>query len=264
MAQVPYAGDGPQLSPDSRAPDDYERLDVNPNQFGASVGTGLEQLGAGVQKAQQFYGQVSVDDQVNKVMSAADVIRRGDPNGVQRDASGQPVLGPDGKPQPDTGFLGLRGEAAMQARPSVEAQIDQTIAAARTNLSSPEQQLQFDTQTRRMRSAWANEIGQHALQQNQTWAVGVASSAADQARQHIAANSADPEEVKHGLEDLTNARVKAAQLQYGDDPTILADAMRKARGEGAVTQVEALQNSRPARRQTGARGQQDRPAARDL
>ena len=243
---MPYSGDGPTIAPDSRAPDDLERIDVSPDQFGASVGQGLQQLGAGVEQAVKFHDQVSVDDQVNKVMSAADIIRRGDPNGVQRDASGQPVLGPDGKPQQDLGYLGMKGEDALHARGGVEQQIDQQISAARANLTSPEAQLQFDQQTRRMRSGWANEIGQHAEQQAQTWGVGVQNSAADLARQQIAANPSDPEQWKHALADLVQARVRQAQLTYGNDPTAAADAARKARAEGAVTQVEALLNRDPS------------------
>ncbi len=194
---------------------------------------------------EQFHDQVSVDDQVNKVMSAADVIRRGDPNGVQRDANGQPVLGPDGKPQQNLGYLGMKGEDALHARGGVEAQIDQQIAAARSNLSSPEARLQFDQQTRRMRSAWANEIGDHAERQAQVWGVGVQNSAADLARQQIAANPGDSEEVLHRTADLVQARVRQAQLTYGNDPTAAADAGRKARAESATTQVEALLNKNP-------------------
>ena len=40
MATVPYSGSGPDVTPDTRAPDDYQRLDVNPSQFGAAVGQG--------------------------------------------------------------------------------------------------------------------------------------------------------------------------------------------------------------------------------
>ena len=250
MATVPYSGAGPDVTPDTRAPDDYQRIETNPDMFGASIGKGLDQLEAGIQKAQQFYGQVAVDDQVNKVMSTADTIRRGDPNKIATGPDGNPILGSDGKPQPDLGYLGLRGEDAMRARPGVESQIDSAIAASRANLSTPEQQLEFDKQTRRMRSAWADEIGQHAERQNQTWAIGVANSAADQARQHIAANVDNPAEFQNGLEDLTHARLKQAQLTYGDDPSIQADAMQKARGEAAATRIEALQNIDPLRAKT--------------
>ncbi len=246
IAQVPYSGDGPNVAADSRAPDDLERLDVRPDQFGAAMGQGLQQLGQGVEQAVKFHDQVSVDDQVNKVMSAADIIRRGDPNGVQRDAGGQPVLGPDGQPQPDLGYLGMRGEDAMHARPQVLSSIDQTIAAARANLTSPEAQLQFDQQTRRMRSGWANEVGDHAEKQSQVWGVGVQNSAADLAKQQITASPSDPEQWKHALADLVQARVRQSQLTYGNDPTAAADAARKARAEGAVTQVEALLNRDPS------------------
>ncbi len=216
-----------------------------PTSSAPPIGQGLQQLGQGVEQAVKFHDQVSVDDQVNKVMSAADIIRRGDPNGVQRDAGGQPVLGPDGQPQPDLGYLGMRGEDAMHARPQVLSSIDQTIAAARANLTSPEAQLQFDQQTRRMRSSWANEVGDHAEKQSQVWGVGVQNSAADLAKQQITASPSDPEQWKHALADLVQARVRQSQLTYGNDPTAAADAARKARAEGAVTQVEALLNRDP-------------------
>ncbi len=181
MATVPYSGSGPDVAPDSRPPDDYTRLDVNPDQFGAAIGKGLDQHGAGVQKAQQFYGQVSVDDQINKLMDGADKIQRGDPGKVATGSKGLPIVGPDGSPQPDLGYYGLRGGDAMRARPQVKSQLDQLITAGRANLSTPEQKLQFDDQSRRLRSAWANGIGQHAETESKDWAGGVVNAAADQA-----------------------------------------------------------------------------------
>ncbi len=250
MATVPYSGDGPQVAPDTRPPDDYQRIETNPDMFGAGIGKGLDQLGAGIQHAQQFYGQVAVDDQVNKVMTAADTIRRGDPNKAAVGPDGMPILGSDGKPQPDLGYLGLHGEDAGRARAGADSRIDAAIAASRANLSTSEQQLEFDKQTRRMRSGWANEIAEHAERENQTWAVGVANASADQARQHIAANSDNQVELENGVNALLGARVKQAQLKYGEDPTIAADALANAKSEVAVTRVQALQNIDPLRAKT--------------
>ncbi len=133
----------------------------------------------------------------------------------------------------------------MRARPDVEAQLDQLQQAGSAGLPSPESRLQFEGYTRRLRSNFAERIGQHTEQQATVYRTGVNDSTADLARQSIAANPEDPEALKHGLADLTTARVKEAQAASGGDPTMMAAAAQRARAEGSTTQVEALLNKNP-------------------
>ena len=242
MATVPYSGSGPDVTPDTRAPDDYQRIETNPDMFGASIGKGLDQLGAGVQTAQKFFGQVAADDQTNHFQDTTTKLLYGDPS--------KQVMRPDGTVGPDSGYFGLKGRAATDARDGIEAQIAQAEKQGRANLTSPEQQLQFDSYTRRLRTNLSEKIGAYSEAQRQDWSVGVAGSQADQARQQIAANSDNQVELENGVHALLGARVKQAQLKYGEDPTIAADALANAKSEVTVTRVESLQNIDPLRAKT--------------
>ena len=237
MAQTPYDGAGPQVAPDTRPPDDYSRLDVRPDQFGAGIGQGLQQLGQGIEQDEKFHGQVAASDATNAYESQATKLLWGDPS--------KQVQQPDGTMGPDTGFFGLRGDAAMRARPQIEAQLDQLQQQGGAGLPSPESKLQFDSYTRRLRTNLGERVGQYTEQQAQTWRAGVNESTADLARQRIATDPEDPEALQHGLSDLINARVKEAQVTSGGDLTMMRAAEQRARGEGATTQVEALLNRNP-------------------
>ena len=77
----------PSVAPDSRPPDDYQRINAKPEQFGGLVAQGLEKAGQGIQKAgenifdiAQFQGKVNADDQVNHYITGRDRILYGDPS----------------------------------------------------------------------------------------------------------------------------------------------------------------------------------------
>lgn len=237
MADVPY-NPTPTASPDATAPDARIRVSVSPEQFGAAIGRGLEKAGAGLEQASdsafkvhEFYGKVAVDDQINKVMIASDRIRRGDPT--------KTVIGPDGKPQPDLGYLGTTGSDALHQRePAIKA-MDDAISAARQNLKTPQQQLEFDSQTRRLRSMWTDQIGAHADTQYRGYAVGVNRTAADLAIGQITANP-EGDAFEHARADLINARVKAAQIQFGDSDDAKLAAVAAAKREAIVTRAKTF------------------------
>jgi hypothetical protein len=76
MTDVPYSG-VPSVAPTAAPPDDYQRIQVNPEEFGGAIAAGEEKAGqAAVQAATdlfdiaQFHGQVNVDDQINHTISA--------------------------------------------------------------------------------------------------------------------------------------------------------------------------------------------------
>ena len=238
MASVPYTGDGPQLAPDSRAPDDYERLDVNPNQFGAGVGSGLEQLGAGVQKAQQFYGQVAADNATNDFQDFATKKLYGDP--------AKQVPQPDGTMGPDTGYMGLRGRAALDARPQLETDFSDRLAQTRSTLNSPEQQQQFDNFTRRYRANVSQTIGSHADNQFGAWAGETNKATGDLSLQHIATSPLDGPSVAHATQDLISSRVKDAQMRGGGD-ALIQEAQSSARRDALRAQVEAVGATDPSK-----------------
>jgi muramidase (phage lysozyme) len=239
MAQVPY-NPVAEVAPDVRSPDDYLRVQSSPDMFGGLLARGLEQAGAGASKASQFFGQVAADDASNNFQDFANKLLHGDPS--------KTITGPDGQPQQDTGYLGLKGRAALDARPGVESQLDEYLKSTRSGLTSAEQQLQFDNFSRRYRSYVAGQIGTHADDQSQLWFQQVNKSSSDLALQHIAADPDNPAQVAAGASDLINARVKTAMLlgaQPGDPA--YQDAVQGGKRDALKMQIEAIGVRDPSR-----------------
>lgn len=240
MATVPYGEGVATVAPDDRTPDDYQRIQTNPGQFGGLIAQGAEQLGAGASHAAQFFGQAAADDASNNYQDAVTKILHGDPN--------KTVPGPDGKPTQDTGYLGLQGAAALNARPGVEKRLDDLQTSIRAGLTTPEQQLQFDNFTRRYRSYASGQIGTFADAQSKQWAGAVNQDTASLAINHIGANPDDPAQVAAGASDLIHARVKDAQLHGAveGDPVYNA-AVASGKRDALKAQVQAIGVKDPAR-----------------
>jgi len=244
MAEVPYGGGVPQATPDTRVPADvYQRIDARPEQFGGAIARGVEKLGAGageastnVFNAAAFYGKTVADDASNQRQKAGVDILHGDPTRPATDADGKPILGPDGKPLPDTGFLGRTGADAMRAWPAAKKQLDDLDKQFRSNLTTPEQQLEYDNFTRRLRAIEDSQIGTHADTQTKTWMQTKNKDGADLQLQIIATNVGDTpletEQRTHAFSDLLRFRTQAAQVASRNDPTAISDAMATARRDG--------------------------------
>lgn len=240
MAQVPYSEGVNSVEPQVQAPNDYQNISTSPNQFGAGIGEGLKELGQGMSVASKFYGQVAADNVSNNFQEQVDKLLHGDPN--------KTTIGPDGQPVQDIGYLGLKGRAALDARPATSSAIDEALKNARAQLTSPEQQLQFDNFSRRYRSMAMGQMGTHADQQANQWYNQVNKDTEVLAIGHIAANADDPELVKHGTEDLISARVKNAQLQ-GAQPgdSVYNAAVVSGKRDALIAQVNSIGVKDPAR-----------------
>src|ERR1700691_113948 len=161
MAQLNYHEGVPDVTPREQAPDDYQREQATPEEFGGLIAQGAEKAGAGALGTAKFFGQVAADNASNEFQDRATKVLYGDPN--------KQTIGPDGQPQPDLGYLGLKGRAALDARPQVEKQFDDLTKEIRTGLQTPDQQLQFDDFTRRYRNILTESIGRHADEQANQW-----------------------------------------------------------------------------------------------
>lgn len=232
MADVPYGQGVPDVNPQTDAPNDYQ--DVQPR-----AAQGLVALGQGASKAGDFFNNVASDDAFNEFQDGITKILRGDPNKMVPSANGM---------VPDTGYLGLKGRSALDARPAVQQQMDDLLTQIRGGLQNPEQELAFDTASRRYRSSAMLDIGAHADDQANTWYTTVNAASEKNAVDTIANNPDDPQKVAAGLSDLTNARLKQAQLngaQPGDP--IWTDTVNQSRRDAATTQIQAIGATDPAR-----------------
>lgn len=246
MANVPYGEGVPTVTPEVRAPDDYQHEQANPEQTGGLVAKGLENLGQGTERAaanifdiSQFVGKINVDDQVNHWVTDHNKILYGDP--------AKTTIGPDGKPVPDTGYYGLQGRAASDQRDATLKQLEDLRQEGAKNLKSPQEKLEYDTQTRRMYADSEQRTGLHADQQWKSWAGNVNVSGADTRLAAIARFPDDLESFKHNTKDLIDFRVQEAQLKYGNDPTITQQVVDQAKAEATAARLQAIAVKDPSK-----------------
>jgi hypothetical protein len=150
----------PSVSPSPTPGSDYQQIGgTTPEAFGAGVGRAESQLGATAETAarglesiviqqQHLTNQVAANNSTNYVMDEVTKVLHGDPN----------------KPG-DVGYYGLKGIDAVNARQTTAKQLDDLITGARSKLGNSRQQIEFDSETRRMRNYWMGEIGRHYDQQ---------------------------------------------------------------------------------------------------
>jgi hypothetical protein len=241
MPSPPYNEGLASVAPTPNTPNDYlSSSAATPAAFGGQIAEGGQKLGQGALASAQFFGKVAADDASNQFQDFATKLLHGDPN--------KTITGPDGQQTPDTGYLGLRGRAALEQRPQIEEQLDEKVKQLRGNLQSPDQQLEFDNFTRRYRSMASERIGTHADGQATTWYNSVNTDTAKLAMDHISNNFDNPNEVAAGFQDLTSAYVKQAQLAGAKpgDPQY-QEALAAARRDGLQAQLNAMAVKDPSR-----------------
>lgn len=217
----------PTVEPRPAPPPDYQEIATNPREFGAQVGEGEERLGAGVTEAGKLYGEIAADDQANHVLGGIDDL--------------------------NAKFRALQGKDRMDQYPVLRQQMQGLLDGARNNLSTAEQVVSFNRQTRELYSRAQREAGDLYDQAQKTWGIGVNEHAANLSLNGIARGTADNDAgaIANHTEDLINARMKSAQLQFGNQltPDIRQDIIRGARADATTTSVESLITTDPVRAQ---------------
>lgn len=227
----------PTVAPDAGAAP-FQRINAPSEAFGSATAQATQAIGAAATKAGQFFGEVQVDDQANDLFERWNKKLRGDANVM--------TPGPDGTMQPDTGYMGLRGRNALDARQKFEADLDADYKAIRKNMVTPWQQAKFDDQTRRYRQHVLGQAGSHADREATVYSTNVNRASSNIALTHIANNSDNIDEVKHGLSDLINAKIKEAQM-LGGGTELLQAAKEEAVRSGTQTWLQAVSARNPQR-----------------
>jgi len=232
MAQTNFNEGVPDTSAQVQAPDDYQRINATPAQFGGLIAQGEQQLGAGATQASKFYGQVAANDGNVGYMNAVNKILHGDPN----------VEG-------DTGYMGLTGADALKQRPIVEQQIEQLRQQTRENMPTLESQLNFDEYSRHFQSITSGQVGEQADRQMKVYNEGVQDSRIV-AAQNNAANAAttgNGDLAIQSREDLRSAITQKNQNKYGNDlpPEILHGGIDQADRMWAVAQIGGVADKNP-------------------
>ena len=180
---------------------------ANPNAFGGQIAEGLGKLGEGLNKYASLHNEISADDAVNKYTEQTNHILHGDPNKM--------IKGPDGTDMPDTGYLGLNGEAALRARPQVEQQLEALRQSLGANMPTDAARYTFETGSRRTSNYALGEIGTHSSKQATEWYSKVNSDTASAATQQIMAHPFDDAVLESAHHDIVNAHVKQALHDTG-------------------------------------------------
>jgi lysozyme len=245
MAEVPYTG-VPSVAPAPTPPGDYQHIEANPEAFGGGVAKGVQQLGQGVEQAAgnvfniaEFQGKIRVDDQVNHFITNHNQILYGDPAKSSTGADGAPVV--------DTGYMGLTGRAALDAREDTLKALEKTRQQGSENLQSEQEKYQYNMATRRLMNETEVRIGSHADQQNKVWASGVNNDQAYLGLQaisrHLTDSPVDKQARLAAFDSVTKARVQEAQIKYGNDPTAAEAARARANVEAVTAWVKGVEGT---------------------
>ena len=246
MPEVPYTG-LPSTSPREAPPDDYQRVNVSPEQFGGAIGKGVQQAGKGIEdlgndffQTAAFQEKINADDQINGFLTNHNAVLYGDPT--------KHTVGPDGQPVPDTGFMGLEGRAASDHREDALKTLEDTRRKGAENLKSPQAKLIYDQQIRRMMADTTARIDSHTDQQWKVYAQGVNHAGADLTMNDYlrSVGSNDVEAARNHAADYVQQKVQAAQIKFGFDPKIEKAAEQGARFDLLKAQVDFVGAKNPA------------------
>lgn len=245
----------PSYQPSGAAGNQRISVDPTPEAFGAGIGRAVQgfghvmgEAGAAAFKVADFYAQVAGDDAYNQLQDFGTKLIHGDPNTHAVGADGNPVMGPDGKPMPDTGFMGTRGADTLRRWQDMQKQFDEKIASIRGGLMSDQQRHAFDANSRRLRSAMQNQIGAHADQQMKVYGQTTNEAAARNAITAIGLNPDDEQIVKDQTEALRHTYTKQVQLSGGGDDA-MKDAIARADRDALTARVQMISVNDPARAQ---------------
>ena len=226
MARPPYSEGIPFAEAAPRPPEDYEHIEANPAEFGGLAAEGTERAGAGALALDKFYSQTAATQAVSNWQDkASDLLAK---------------------------FRQLRGQDAMSAQPEVLQSLKEAEDEGRSSLPNGVAQLQFNENIRYLRSRYEGMVGEHYDQQAQTWAIAVNESAGNNALRDIdqASVKGDLPTIAAGVQRLTDARMKAAQVQFGTlTPDMRQNVAAKAASDAVTTQVRAIMPADPMRAQ---------------
>ena len=152
---------------------------------------------------------------------------------------------------PDTGYLGLSGAQAAYQREDTLQKLKDLREQERANLKSPQAQLEFDAQTRRLYSDAEQRIGAHAETQYKGWAATVNEDSAQHSLNEGVGNlnNPDPAVAANHFKDYIDYKVRAAQLKTGGDPTAMAEAQDDAKRDIVKAQAASAALTDPKKAQ---------------
>lgn len=185
-ADYPYQPYATQ-QPSTTVPTAYQDIRTPIGAFGGATGEALSQLGATFEKANDRLASVALERQDLQNRIVADQQISSFENNINKVMYGDPD-----KPG-DVGYMGLKGQDALDQRGPTRVKIDQILQEHQAVLQNPHQRLAFDTQSRRYRNYVLNDVGRHYDSEFNRWGTEVTTGRAAVALGNagIAANNDD-------------------------------------------------------------------------
>lgn len=221
----PYASQQPSTT----VPTAYQDLRAPIGAFGGATAEALGQLGGAFDKAGDRLAAVALERQDLQNRIVADQQISSFENNINKVMYGDPD-----KPG-DVGYMGLKGQAALDARAPTRVRIDQILQEHQAVLQNPHQRLAFDTQSRRYRNYVLNDVGRHYDSEFNRWGTEVTTGRAAVALGNagIAANNDDFDGWKSAF-GTGRAALQEGLAKLGH-PQELVEAKLKDFDEKAVT-----------------------------
>lgn len=231
MPIIPRFDEVPSVLPDRQA-DAINRVDAGPAAFGAGIGDAVQRSAGVADQVAQRFNEVAANNAINSYTTQARSILYGDPSN-----SSQP------------GFLNLRGQAAVDAAPGVQTQLNDLYDTVGGSLTTTAQSSQFEQMARRYQNMDMNALSQHTAQQGETYASDSNLSTIKLTNQSAAASYNDPNAIQTNFERSDAAVVRQGQL-LGWSPAKL-DLARQTNREDMLTGiVQAAVGDSPERAQS--------------
>lgn len=238
MPSVPYSPI-PDVTPYVQQPSNRITTEASPGDFGAQVGQAFQGLGQNLDKAgdrladtaaqmQTVHNNVAVDAAFNQHQDNVDRILHGDPANPQ-----------------DTGFYGLRGQDALNARPGVLQALEDSRTSIRAGLQNQMQALKFDEDSRRLNMYSTAGIGSHYEQEFNRYATETQSASIDIKARAVANGYNDDNLFQHNLADALRAADAKSALAGGNDD-VFADNRMQASQTLYTARAVAMGTANPA------------------
>jgi len=189
-------------------------------QYRDYFGAGAVVAGNELQQAGNRWGEIAANDVSNQFMDAANKLMHGDT------ATGEP------------GYMTLKGDAALRARPAYEKKMDELLKTSRSKLVSADQQLYFDRDSRRLRSVLSSQMGVHADTQANAYAGEVAKGQIKTNLDGLSANADNPT-VGGYFQGVVEGYTKMAENQGAPPGSPMWEAAKKE-GLKAATKAQIL------------------------
>lgn len=237
MAVVPFAGVQRDSAPGTilGVPDDYQRVQASPADFGAAQGQAAQQLGGDFQQAanaatdiQGHFDQTATLDAMTQLKAKATTLAYGDPT--------DPNAGP--------GFMMQHGATAMSAYAPTVAALQKQATDLAANLS-PNAQRAFAAQSAGFLSDTQAKFDAYRATAQQSWNLDTLDASAATSQSAAIANSGDDTAFKHNLADSQRSILSKAS-QLGWSPEVITQQIQDYTSKTYVGATERLETANPS------------------